>query len=216
MQRSRAGTKFLIPRLGACLSATEIPVILPLCLSTCGNSLQRNSVSFLDHKSNCWGGGRSCLLLVQCRGGCLLFFSSVFFFLGFLFPLFELRPPTRPPHLTSDRPPPSFVFPAKRRRREMSTPKLLAQTLPSLRLAPRRTAGSIARHAPCYTRSSAGPLPAGPSRVPLGVRRSPWWPTAFQSRPFSASAAVSHGHVHPPKPGEEYGPLVTPLHPLRG
>jgi ferredoxin len=85
----------------------------------------------------------------------------------------------------------------------MSTPKLFAQTLPSLRLTPRRTAGPIARHIRCYTKAVAVALPAAPSRsTQIPVRRSPW-PTPLQQRPFSASAAVSHGHVEAPKPGEE-------------
>ncbi|KAK4152483.1 Adrenodoxin, mitochondrial [Chaetomidium leptoderma] len=85
----------------------------------------------------------------------------------------------------------------------MSTPKLLAQTLPSLRLTPRRTAGSIARHVRCYTKPSSAPLPAAPNRsAQVPVRRSPW-SNSFQKRTFSASPAVSHGHVEPPKPGEE-------------
>lgn len=94
---------------------------------------------------------------------------------------------------------------------DMSTPKLFAQALPSLRLAPRPTAGPIARHIRCYTKSAAVPLPAAPSRsTQIPVRRSPW-PTPLQRRPFSASAAVSHGHVEAPKPGEEYGlPIYAP------
>ncbi|KAH6641092.1 2Fe-2S ferredoxin-type domain-containing protein [Chaetomium tenue] len=85
----------------------------------------------------------------------------------------------------------------------MSTPKLFAPTLRSLRLAPRHTAGPTARHIRCYTKAAAVPLPAAASRsTPVRVRRSPW-PTPLQERPFSASAAVSHGHVEPPKPGEE-------------
>ncbi|KAG7289179.1 mitochondrial matrix iron-sulfur protein [Staphylotrichum longicolle] len=84
----------------------------------------------------------------------------------------------------------------------MSTPKLLAQALPSLSLASKRTAGSIARHVRCSTKPSAAALPAAPSPSPLGLR-PPAWSTAMQSRAFSASAAVSHGHVHAPKPGEE-------------
>ncbi|KAK4039995.1 2Fe-2S ferredoxin-type domain-containing protein [Parachaetomium inaequale] len=85
----------------------------------------------------------------------------------------------------------------------MSTPKLLAQALPRLRLAPRRTAGSIVRHVRCYTAATAAPLPAAPSRPAQSPMRRAPWPTPMQRRTFSASATVSHGHVEPPKPGEE-------------
>ncbi|AEO62985.1 uncharacterized protein THITE_2107816 [Thermothielavioides terrestris NRRL 8126] len=86
----------------------------------------------------------------------------------------------------------------------MSTPKLLAQTLPSLRLATRRTAPSIARHVVrCYTAASAAPRPAPPAWSSQPPIRRSLWSAAFQSRPFSVSTAVSHGHIQPPKPGEE-------------
>ncbi|KAK3297349.1 2Fe-2S ferredoxin-type domain-containing protein [Chaetomium fimeti] len=85
----------------------------------------------------------------------------------------------------------------------MSTPRLFAQTLPGLRLTSKRTAGPIARHMRCYTKATAVPPPAAPSRsAQISVRRSPW-STPLQRRAFSASATVSHGHVEPPKPGEE-------------
>ncbi|KAJ4288244.1 mitochondrial matrix iron-sulfur protein [Collariella sp. IMI 366227] len=82
----------------------------------------------------------------------------------------------------------------------MSTPKILSQ---SLRLTTRRTTRSLAQHVRCYTRPSAAPSPVAPSRsTPAPVRRSPL-SAVLQRRPFSVSPAVSHGHVHPPRPGEE-------------
>jgi hypothetical protein len=92
----------------------------------------------------------------------------------------------------------------------MSTPKMFAQMLPSFRLIPKRNASSIARHVRCYTKLSTAPLPASPAKPAQSpVRRSPW-PSPLQRRPFSASAAVSHGHIDPPKPGEE---CVLPIAP---
>ncbi|KAL2017363.1 hypothetical protein VTK56DRAFT_2286 [Thermocarpiscus australiensis] len=88
----------------------------------------------------------------------------------------------------------------------MSTPGLIAQTLSSLRLAPGPAARSIARHSVRrYTKAAASTLPAAPSRAPLPRprRRSAWSSGPSQSRTFSASAPASHGHIEPPKPGEE-------------
>ncbi|KAK4114612.1 ferredoxin [Canariomyces notabilis] len=83
----------------------------------------------------------------------------------------------------------------------MSAPRLLAQTLPSLRIAPRHTIASIAPRARCYTKASA--LAAGPRRPSqLAVRLAPS-SSALQKRSFAVSSAVSHGHIEPPKPGEE-------------
>ncbi|KAK4239376.1 2Fe-2S ferredoxin-type domain-containing protein [Achaetomium macrosporum] len=79
----------------------------------------------------------------------------------------------------------------------MSIPRLLAQTVPSLRLVPKRTGGSIARHVRSYT------ITSGASRSPRPRLRHWRWSTSAQTRPFSASPAVSHGHIEPPKPGEE-------------
>ncbi|KAL2197727.1 2Fe-2S ferredoxin-type domain-containing protein [Corynascus similis CBS 632.67] len=85
----------------------------------------------------------------------------------------------------------------------MSTPNLLAQTLPILRLTSRRTTGAIARHVRCYTQATAAPLPAGPGRaLQTTARRSPL-ALHIPKRPFSVSSAVFHGHIQPPKPGEE-------------
>ncbi|KAK4122160.1 ferredoxin [Parathielavia appendiculata] len=85
----------------------------------------------------------------------------------------------------------------------MSNSKMFAQLLPSLRLVPKRSASPIARHVRCYAKPSVAPLPASPARlVQSPMRRSPW-STSLQTRTFSASAAVSHGHVDPPTPGEE-------------
>ncbi|KAK4099560.1 ferredoxin [Parathielavia hyrcaniae] len=85
----------------------------------------------------------------------------------------------------------------------MPNPKMFAQLLPSLRLAPKRSSSTIARHVQCYTKPGASPLPSSPARpVQSPVRRSPWL-ASLQTRTFSVSAAVSHGHVDPPKPGEE-------------
>ncbi|KAK3308510.1 2Fe-2S ferredoxin-type domain-containing protein [Chaetomium strumarium] len=79
----------------------------------------------------------------------------------------------------------------------MSIPRLLARTVPSLRLARERTGASVARHVRSYTITSAA------SRSPRPrVRHSPW-STPSQTRSFSASPAVLHGHIDPPKPGEE-------------
>ncbi|KAK4137768.1 ferredoxin [Trichocladium antarcticum] len=85
----------------------------------------------------------------------------------------------------------------------MSTPRLLAQTLPGLRLAPRRAAGAIAQHARCYTKPSASPAPAAISPCSRPAARHARWSSPFQRRAFSASPAVSHGHVETPKAGEE-------------
>ncbi|KAK3897331.1 2Fe-2S ferredoxin-type domain-containing protein [Staphylotrichum tortipilum] len=89
----------------------------------------------------------------------------------------------------------------------MSTPKLFAQTLPSLaRFAPRRAPAPIARHVRHYTKPAGPALPApvtlSQSRPAPPMRRH-LCPAPTQRRPFSASPAVSHGHVDPPKPGEE-------------
>jgi hypothetical protein len=111
--------------------------------------------------------------------------------------------PPLPPFSPSARPGTHHTFPAEDTTK-MSTPKLLAQALPSLRLAPRRLAGSIAQHARCYTRPSAPPLPAATSPSSRTAARHAPWLAPFQRRAFSASPAVSHGHVDPPKPGEEY------------
>ncbi|KAL2125937.1 hypothetical protein VTI74DRAFT_2186 [Chaetomium olivicolor] len=82
----------------------------------------------------------------------------------------------------------------------MSTPRILSQ---SLRLTTRRTAGSLAQHVRCYTRPSAALSPVAPSRSsPAPMRRSPL-SAALQRRNFFASPAVTHGHIDPPKPGEE-------------
>ncbi|KAL2255394.1 hypothetical protein VTK26DRAFT_3464 [Humicola hyalothermophila] len=86
----------------------------------------------------------------------------------------------------------------------MATPKLVARTLSSLRLAPRRAAGSIAQQARCDTKSCVAPLP-GPLRRQSQptARPASLAPSFFQRRAFSVSPAVSHGHVTPPKPGKE-------------
>ncbi|KAL2176431.1 2Fe-2S ferredoxin-type domain-containing protein [Thermothelomyces heterothallicus CBS 202.75] len=85
----------------------------------------------------------------------------------------------------------------------MSAPKLFAQALPTLRRAPRLTTGAIGRRVRCYTQASAAARPTNSSRVVQAVaRRSPALMRA-QRRTFSASPAVSHGHITPPKPGEE-------------
>ena len=125
------------------------------------------------------------------------------------FPLFRSLLPPLPP-TDRNRPFPS-IAPPPNAAADMSTPKLLAQALPSLSLASKRTAGSFARQVRGYTKPSAAPLPASPRPSPFGLRPSPW-STAPQSRAFSASAAASHGHVHAPKPGEEYASEIrTPL-----
>ncbi|GAB1314456.1 mitochondrial matrix iron-sulfur protein [Madurella fahalii] len=85
----------------------------------------------------------------------------------------------------------------------MSTPRLFAQTLPGLRLAPRHAVNSIAHRVRGYTKANAPPLPALPGRALRPVARRSALSVAPQRRSFSASSAVSHGHVEPPKPGEE-------------
>lgn len=97
----------------------------------------------------------------------------------------------------------------------MSTPRLFAQTLPSLRLAPRHTVSSIAHRVRCSTKANAPPLPALPSRALRPATRHSVLSVAPQRRTFFASSSVSHGHVEPPKPGEEcvlgaIVPLICP------
>ncbi|KAK3945747.1 Adrenodoxin, mitochondrial [Diplogelasinospora grovesii] len=79
----------------------------------------------------------------------------------------------------------------------MSAPRLLTQSLLKLRLATRQTPSLIAQHVRCYSRpSSSSPALAGI----VCTRSSRAQPAR---RLFSTSPAVSHGHVNPPKPGEE-------------
>lgn len=155
--------------------------------------------------------GQSFVCSSRLRGAWL---TVVVCFFRFPFPAsaFQRAPPVSPLPPTDRHPPFPSIAPPPDAAAEMSTPKLLAQALPSLSLASKRTGGSIARHVRCYTKPSAAPLPAAPSPSPFGLR-PPSWSTAMQSRAFSASATASHGHVHAPKPGEEYGsPINTPLY----
>ncbi|KAK3326642.1 2Fe-2S ferredoxin-type domain-containing protein [Apodospora peruviana] len=93
----------------------------------------------------------------------------------------------------------------------MSTSRALARSLPRLRCVPRQLSGPIAQHsrtARCYSKMSMIAVPSSltggagqPSlrllRRPTGLRPS------RTAAAFSTSRAVSHGHVDPPKPGEE-------------
>lgn len=77
---------------------------------------------------------------------------------------------------------------------DMSTLRALTQRLPGLRSLPKQLPSSLAQQARCYGRLSTSPIQSRPVRV---AQFSP------MSRPFSTSLATSHGHVDPPKPGEE-------------
>ncbi|KAK0727828.1 2Fe-2S ferredoxin-type domain-containing protein [Lasiosphaeria miniovina] len=81
----------------------------------------------------------------------------------------------------------------------------LAQGLRSLRLVPRLPSGCIAQQqARCNSRLSAAPRLAIPGCSPrLATSRDSRLSLRFQPRLFSTSSALSHGHVDPPKPGEE-------------
>ncbi|EGO61642.1 hypothetical protein NEUTE1DRAFT_59088 [Neurospora tetrasperma FGSC 2508] len=77
----------------------------------------------------------------------------------------------------------------------MSTPRVLRQSLQRL-----------AQHARCYskTTTTTAPLRTQPQRLPTA------WSTTTQlsasasaRRSLSTSSALQHGHVDPPKPGEE-------------
>ncbi|KAL2163013.1 hypothetical protein VTH06DRAFT_6849 [Thermothelomyces fergusii] len=86
----------------------------------------------------------------------------------------------------------------------MSTPKFLAQALPALRRAPRLNADVVGRRVRWYARAAAAARPTGSSRAVRAVApRSPALFVRAQRRAFSASPAASHGHIEPPKPGEE-------------
>ncbi|KAK3369993.1 2Fe-2S ferredoxin-type domain-containing protein [Podospora didyma] len=86
----------------------------------------------------------------------------------------------------------------------MSAPRVFGQSLPRLRLVPRQPSRSIAQHARCYSKLSATPRLA----VPLPYSRLAAAQPASSSPPshprhFSTTPAVSHGHIDPPRPGEE-------------
>ncbi|EAA28849.1 ferredoxin [Neurospora crassa] len=77
----------------------------------------------------------------------------------------------------------------------MSTPRVLRQSLQRL-----------AQHARCYSKTTTAPLRTQPQRLPTA------WSTTTQlsasasasaRRSLSTSSALQHGHVDPPKPGEE-------------
>ncbi|KAK3350443.1 2Fe-2S ferredoxin-type domain-containing protein [Neurospora tetraspora] len=71
----------------------------------------------------------------------------------------------------------------------MSTPRVLRQSLQRL-----------AQHARCYSKQTV---------APLRTQQQPRLPTAWSTtqisarRSLSTSSALQHGHVDPPKPGEE-------------
>ncbi|KAK0636155.1 2Fe-2S ferredoxin-type domain-containing protein [Bombardia bombarda] len=105
----------------------------------------------------------------------------------------------------------------------MSAPRVFAQRLPRLRLAldSRQTSGSSLAQ---YARPRcSGQLTANTPRLAVSAHRSfglaaqtnnsaRWQSlqTSQQPRPFSTSSAMSHGHVDPPKPGEElYVTFIT-------
>ncbi|KAK3685154.1 2Fe-2S ferredoxin-type domain-containing protein [Podospora appendiculata] len=94
----------------------------------------------------------------------------------------------------------------------MSIPRTLSlsQALPRLRVDLRQTSRSTAQHVRCYSKTSPTPRLAVPCRISRSIATvtTPTATTAaaaqrIRSRPFSSSPAVSHGHVHTPKPGEE-------------
>ncbi|KAL1835422.1 hypothetical protein VTJ49DRAFT_6743 [Mycothermus thermophilus] len=86
----------------------------------------------------------------------------------------------------------------------MSTSKVVATMLPRLRPTATRSVRPMAQTLRRYIKPSiVVPLPATRIRSSHGPARRAPQPPSLQTRPFSASAAVSHGHIDPPKPGEE-------------
>ncbi|EGS20665.1 putative 2 iron, 2 sulfur cluster binding protein [Thermochaetoides thermophila DSM 1495] len=89
----------------------------------------------------------------------------------------------------------------------MATSRTFAQALPSLGLAATRTpVRPIAQYLWTYTTASAAlrlsSITRG-SQLPMMRRQIQMTRSLQQTRAFSASAATSHGHIEPPKPGEE-------------
>ncbi|KAK4142493.1 2Fe-2S ferredoxin-type domain-containing protein [Dichotomopilus funicola] len=86
----------------------------------------------------------------------------------------------------------------------MSTPRVLSKALPTLKCVPQRSAGPLARYARSYSKPSfVTASPVSHRETPPPMRKSLWRGASPQTRNFSVTTAVSHGHVHPPKPGEE-------------
>ncbi|KAM7214763.1 2Fe-2S ferredoxin-type domain containing protein [Rhypophila decipiens] len=81
----------------------------------------------------------------------------------------------------------------------MSTTRAFAQSLPRLRVEPSRLSRSIAQHV--QSRSYSKLSVSIPKR--FATKSAPSLRIPSLSRPLSTSSALSHGHVDPPKPGEE-------------
>ncbi|KAK1760420.1 Adrenodoxin, mitochondrial [Echria macrotheca] len=80
----------------------------------------------------------------------------------------------------------------------MSTLRTASQRLSGLRLAPKQLARGIVQLAPRSSQPSLSPSLSAVRRSGPSVRQQP-----DLLRAFSTSPAVRHGHVDPPKPGEE-------------
>ncbi|KAL2117924.1 hypothetical protein VTJ04DRAFT_7584 [Mycothermus thermophilus] len=76
--------------------------------------------------------------------------------------------------------------------------------LPRLRPTTARSVRLAAQNLRSYTKPTiSAPVPATRTRLGQNPARRPPLQHGFQTRPFSASTAVFHGHLEPPKPGEE-------------
>ncbi|KAK5654933.1 hypothetical protein OQA88_6689 [Cercophora sp. LCS_1] len=78
----------------------------------------------------------------------------------------------------------------------MSAFRTFSQRAARLRLLPTKPSSSIVQHVRCYSKVRVTPRVSRPrASGPCSLRS--------QARAFSTSPVASHGHVDPPKPGEE-------------